>query len=59
MSIKLLEDKIVVVTGGSRGVGRAIAIQNARHGAHVGISDLRRVDAAYGRDVASEEVIPA
>jgi len=29
----LLKDKVVVVTGGSRGIGRAIAIECARQGA--------------------------
>jgi len=57
MSTKLLEDKIVIVTGGSRGIGRAIAIESARHGADVAINYLRRIDAAYGRDIAAEEVL--
>lgn len=30
-----LEDKIAVVTGGSRGIGRAIALELGRHGANV------------------------
>jgi L-rhamnose 1-dehydrogenase len=34
----LLKDKVVVVTGGSRGIGRAIALACARHGAHVALN---------------------
>ena len=33
----LLENKVVLVTGGSRGIGAAIAIESARHGADVAI----------------------
>lgn len=36
----LLENKVVVVTGGGRGVGRGIAIEAARHGAAVVVNDL-------------------
>jgi L-rhamnose 1-dehydrogenase len=57
MSIRLLEDKVVVVTGGSRGIGRAIAIESARHGAHVAINYLRPIDTACGRDLAAEDVL--
>lgn len=34
----LLQDKVVLVTGGSMGIGAAIAIELARRGAHVAIS---------------------
>jgi 3-oxoacyl-[acyl-carrier protein] reductase len=37
-----LKDKRAVVTGGSRGVGRAVALMLAQAGAHVGISYFNR-----------------
>ena len=38
--MKLLEGKTAVITGGSRGIGRKIALKFAQHGAHVAFSDL-------------------
>jgi len=46
----LLENKVVLVTGGSRGIGAAVAIESARQGADVAIHSNR------GGEVA-EEVI--
>jgi L-rhamnose 1-dehydrogenase len=55
----LLENKVVIVTGGSRGIGRAIAVECARHGADVLINYWTPNDASYGRDSAAGEVVEA
>ncbi len=47
-----LEGKLALVTGGGRGIGRAIALELARQGADVLINYVRHPDAAA--DVASE-----
>jgi 3-oxoacyl-[acyl-carrier protein] reductase len=36
--MKLLENKVVIVTGAARGIGEGIAIKMAEHGAHVAFS---------------------
>jgi len=46
----LLENKVVLVTGASRGIGRATAIEAARQGAHVAIN-------TYKDDEAADQVV--
>jgi len=40
--MKLLEGKIAIITGASRGIGKAIAIAFAQQGASVAFTDMRR-----------------
>lgn len=42
----LLNDKIVLVTGSSRGIGRAVALESARSGAHIVITYNTEADRA-------------
>lgn len=52
MSVRLLDDQVAVITGGSRGIGRAVASELARHGAKVIINYA-------GNHTAAEEVVAA
>ena len=53
----LLKDKVVIVTGGSRGIGRAIAVESARHGADVVVNYWGENDALYGHRSAAAQVV--
>lgn len=45
-TMKLLEGKVAVITGGSRGIGKGIALMYAQHGANVAFTDIKIDDAA-------------
>jgi len=44
--MKLLENKNIIITGGSRGIGRGIAIVLAKHGANIAFTYSSSVDSA-------------
>ena len=48
--MNMLQDKVVIVTGGGRGVGRGIALEAARAGAKVIVNDLGASPAGDGAD---------
>jgi 3-oxoacyl-[acyl-carrier protein] reductase len=51
-----LQGKVAVVTGGSRGIGRAIALSLGRAGAHVAITYTRQQEAAEAVVVALRQM---
>ena len=55
----LLEGKVAIVTGASRGIGRATAIALAREGARVVINHYDPADAKFGSGTPAEETLAA
>ena len=47
---KLLENKTAIITGATRGIGRGIAIEFAKHGANVAFTYNSSVDAALAQE---------
>lgn len=53
----LLDGKVVLVTGGGRGVGRCIALEAAREGAKVVVNDLGADETGAGKDVTPAQQV--
>jgi NAD(P)-dependent dehydrogenase (short-subunit alcohol dehydrogenase family) len=53
----MLEDKVVLVTGGGRGVGRCIALEAAREGARVVVNDLGGDEAGKGGEIGPAQSV--
>ncbi|MDG2422036.1 MAG: SDR family NAD(P)-dependent oxidoreductase [Gammaproteobacteria bacterium] len=54
----LLKDKVVIVTGAGRGIGRGIALMAAANGAKVVVNDLGGAEDGSGSDVSpADEVV--
>jgi NAD(P)-dependent dehydrogenase (short-subunit alcohol dehydrogenase family) len=54
----LLEGKVILITGGGRGIGRETALIAARHGAKVVVNDLGGDIHGLGADMApAQEVV--
>jgi 3-oxoacyl-[acyl-carrier protein] reductase len=54
-----LRKKTVVVTGGGRGIGRAIALQLARHGADIALFDRNQADLDEAAALCAAESVQA
>jgi len=52
MSAPLLQDKVVIVTGAGRGIGRGIAMLAAANGAKVVVNDLGGAEDGSGADAS-------
>ncbi|MGA2710789.1 MAG: SDR family oxidoreductase [Steroidobacteraceae bacterium] len=54
-----IRDKTIVVTGAGRGIGRAIALQMARHGANLALFDLNTADLEASEALCRAESVQA
>lgn len=57
-SAKPLEGKVALVTGAGRGIGAAMALEMARHGARIVVNDIGvNLDGSAGAESPGEEVV--
>jgi NAD(P)-dependent dehydrogenase (short-subunit alcohol dehydrogenase family) len=54
---RLCEDRVVIVTGAARGIGREYALQLAAHGAKVVVNDLGVARDGIGRDLSAAQAV--
>ena len=58
MNALLLQDKVIIVTGAGRGIGRGIAMMAAANGAKVVVNDLGGAEDGSGADASpADEVV--
>jgi D-sorbitol dehydrogenase (acceptor) len=54
----VLERKVAVVTGGARGIGRAICARYVEEGAKVAVADIDLVEAEAAAKAMGESALP-
>jgi NAD(P)-dependent dehydrogenase (short-subunit alcohol dehydrogenase family) len=55
--MRLCEGRVVIITGGARGVGRAYALKLAEHGARIVLNDLGSAPDGRGGDASAGEQV--
>ena len=54
--MKLLENKVAIITGATRGIGRGIALEFAKQGANVAFTYSASIDAANSLEKELQEI---
>lgn len=55
--MKLCQDRVVIVTGAARGIGRQYALDLAAHGARVVVNDLGSTRDGMGQDLSAAQAV--
>ena len=53
----MLQDKVIIVTGAGRGIGREFALDAARHGAKVIVNDIGTSVNGQGQDEGPAQTV--